>query len=598
MLWGDSDQEHAGANLRQLLSRVARVQRAAGIHLFMVSANSVALDASAARIDVLDWLEPGVLRAIDGGGAELEALVGSFIGDLLEEIELHDSAFDEWLTKARAQLRASFTLAATALLDDDRRQSDRDLQLATSLVRLDPTLEPAHRARIRIHGSRGDLAQCRRAYLDCARTLRSELGVEPAPETTELARQFFEVATAPRLPSLAALRQEPPIAAAAEGPRIALLPPLDPSGDETRRRLSTSLLEELTVGLARYRSFRIIAAHTSLGFATGRDIAPADRSWCDYLVVSAIRPVAGGFALTFRLTEPGSHDVLWASELPLHGDLSALFDRVAERVVSVLAAAVERAQLKLPVAAKDSTAYRLFLEGRRCARSTELPQLRRARQWFAEAVRREGTYAPSLAGLARTRSMEWLVRGAPDESLLLEAVRLADRAIAADEHDARGYREKGFAGLYLRNHDESLASFHAAVLRNPNDADLLVDHADALAHSGNPAPALKEFLCAMELNPSPPPFYYWIGGSINYQLGRYRDALELLQPVKGLPATARIYAACAAQVGDVSAARRHARIVRETFPGFRPDQVWRVVPNRNTADTEHLIEGLVRAGLG
>ena len=63
-------------------------------------------------------------------------------------------------------------------------------------------------------------------------------------------------------------------------------------------------------------------------------------------------------------------------------------------------------------------------------------------------------------------------------------------------------RERGYANLYLRRHDESLQDFSQAVALNPHDADILEGYADSLAHSGDPKQGLNLFHKAIELNPS------------------------------------------------------------------------------------------------
>src|SRR4029078_12815981 len=99
------------------------------------------------------------------------------------------------------------------------------------------------------------------------------------------------------------------------------------------------------------------------------------------------------------------------------------------------------------------------------------------------------------------------------------------------------------------------------VALNPHDADILEGYADSLAHSGDPKQGLNLFNRAVELNPIPPDEYAWTLGSIYYQLGDYRAALQALRPVEDSPATARLLAACNAQPGDLGFARHYTRAV-------------------------------------
>ena len=122
--------------------------------------------------------------------------------------------------------------------------------------------------------------------------------------------------------------------------------------------------------------------------------------------------MSSGVAAAFRLTSTATGAVLWAIELPFDLDnLPALFSRLSHQLIFSLADAIERAELNLPMAAEDATAYRLYLEGRAAMNSSDLPNLRRARNWYRKSIDQYNGFAPAIAGLSRTLSMEWLVRG-------------------------------------------------------------------------------------------------------------------------------------------------------------------------------------------
>ena len=48
-------------------------------------------------------------------------------------------------------------------------------------------------------------------------------------------------------------------------------------------------------------------------------------------------------------------------------------------------------------------------------------------------------------------------------------------------------RELGFAYLYKKRHDDSLAAYERAIELNPNDADILAEMGDAVLVPGSPA---------------------------------------------------------------------------------------------------------------
>jgi DNA-binding SARP family transcriptional activator len=94
-----------------------------------------------------------------------------------------------WVERTRTHLldlrvRALVCLAEVWLARGDFAQAARD---AESIVSLDPYREGAHRLLMRAHVAAGDRASAARAFQACRSRLADDLGVEPAPETIELA---------------------------------------------------------------------------------------------------------------------------------------------------------------------------------------------------------------------------------------------------------------------------------------------------------------------------------------------------------------------------------------------------------------------------
>lgn len=380
-------------------------------------------------------------------------------------------------------------------------------------------------------------------------------------------------------------------------PRILILPPITALTGEAAR-LADAFIEDVTVSLARHRSFTIMAHHT--GRTLGADPAALSHSACvaEYMVTTALKPTSRGVAMTFRVSDTASDEIVSVSEVDWHpDDLTRVFTHLVGRVVRFIADSVESCALRLSPTSGDVSAYRLYLEGRQSLTSIDLPHLRRAKRWFRDASNRCSSYAAPLFGLARATIMEWLIVGMPDDTSLSEAVALADRGLRHDPFDWRGLREKALASLWLRRHDACLELFDGAMLLGPNDADLIADYADALAHCGEPERGLSLHARAVELNPLHPDYYAWIKGSILFQSGRYEESLEALEPISHNPATSRLLAACSAAAGRTAEARAYACTLREVYPDFRADHLWRVSPNRRARDTAHFVDALRLAGV-
>lgn len=620
LLWGDAEPVKANASLRQLLSRTRRALADHDVRLLGFDGESVRLDMRDTDVDLAAFADGDPQRWIEARDpGRLKAWLDLYRGDLMAT-GTTAGPFDDWLLAQREALRERFLAGAGAALDAGAGLGDEDLLALAHRVRLmEPASDPACRAAMRIHGARGGLRVAGRIFAAYRQALEADYGLEPSNRTRELARSLgclppepardggARPATRPQARDTAAPvgLSEGPTGDVARtpargGPRILILPPITLHQDEAALRLAQAFIEDVTVGLSRYRSFTVIAPHTAQ--AMTRDGLDGDlvvRSGADFVVHAALKPTRCGMAMTFRLSELVEHGVVSVSEVDWHPDrLNEVFEHLVRKVVTALVDAIEKTTLLLPLASPETSAYRLFLEGRQCLASIDLPHIRRAKKWFRDALSRAPAYAAPIVGLARATIMEWFVVGMPADGSLAEALRLADKGLEFDPLDWRGLREKALGSLWLRRHDDCLALFEEALALGPNDADLIADYADALAHCGDPEQALDLHQRALDLNPLPPDYYHWIKGSILFQTHRYEAALDTMRPIAGNPATARLLAACAARAGRLEEARDYARTLREVYPDFEADSLWRISPNRRREDTAHFIESLRLAGVG
>jgi len=606
ILWADSDREKANASLRQLIARIHRVEQTSGVVLLSMEGETVALTPNC-RADYADFL-----RAIDRQGGDdtqqgvslrCDALAGLWHGTLLDGRTFGEAALDEWLEARREQMRQRFFEAGRRLLDLEPQPEYAEAQwrLADKILGIDPTEEAAYRSTMRICMMRGERGLGLRIFARCERTLEAELGVAPCSRTMELAARL-RASGATRAPTSVGDGKRPAASGAhavRQMPAIMVLPTNSPGLDEMMAGLASGLAEDITVGLARFRRFTVVAPQITGVIAlkdNRRDIGVSVLD-VDYTVSLSLLPAPHGYRLTVRLSDASNAEVLWGANpeftIATVGDT---FDRLMRLTVRTLVEVIDARQLRI-AGTEQAPAYALCVLGRRLLHKADLQSIRRAKKLFKQALTQIADYAPAIVGIARATSEEWLVRGMVEHDLLKEAVGLAARAAELDPLDGRAMRERGRANLYMRRYDESLEAFDAAIGLNPDDADILSDYADALAHSGEPERGLPFSRKAMELNPSQPDDYVWTLGSIHYQLGEYQTALDALRPMDGNPATARLLSACAAKAGDKDLARRYGKVVRETYPKFEVASVRDIVPNRNRADAEHLIDGLHLAGL-
>ncbi|MBB6018292.1 ATP-binding protein [Deinococcus radiopugnans] len=193
LLWPDTPEAAARNNLVHLIRRVNRL---AGETLLIA--------------DDRVRLSPRV--AVDAA-----ALLGAGAGDpdapgpLLEGVDFDDRPdLADWLLVWRERLdhRQTETLTGRATQQEDAGDLTGALATAQRLLDLNPVSEDAHRRLIRLHYLAGDRPAALRAYRRCVEVLRREIGVDPLPETVQLARAVERAELSPP----AARRRRLPVA--------------------------------------------------------------------------------------------------------------------------------------------------------------------------------------------------------------------------------------------------------------------------------------------------------------------------------------------------------------------------------------------------
>lgn len=593
ILWQSDMSKQRAGSLRQLLARIDRSIPEGLPRLLLATNTDLTFNGEHWDVDITLLCDSAV--TLERPDWEL------LTGELLEGFKAPTIEADERLSVERRRISERRDARIVALLEaPDKRTPDELLSLANLVIAADPAHEVACRTLMQVHADAGDAAAARQAYFRCLSELKTEYGAEPDAVTQALARDLGIIA--PAVPE-AAPRPQPSAADPVGQPRVLILPPETMLSDPLLQRVGRALLEDVTIGLSQQRGFKVIAAHTSIEILSrgqNAEAAPIPQQdlQFDYTVYVTIHGRDDDIYATCRLTKTASAEVLWAIDLPLAMQkINQSFGHLARRIVMTLADTIERRELSDMMHDINPSAYRLYLEGKRLVSKTDLQHLRQARKWFKSALVRHDRFSSAHAGMARVLGMEWLVRGMKDTQLLEEADRSAWFARDSDPNSGRAMRELGFVALYRRRFDDSLDFFAEAQMLNPNDADILADHADALLHDGQSDRALELSLAALKLNPLPPDYYYWNLGGIHFVQENYAKAIEVLDRVKDRPATSRLLAAAHAKNGDSKAAAHYASVVLENFPDFRTEDVWRFVPDRNPEDTRQLIDGLRMAGL-
>ena len=174
VLWGDSSEDRASANLRSTLWRLPRSQgeslvEAADGHVGLAA--HVAVDLWRVEGDRTDEREPLLLA-----------------GDLLPGWD------DDWVAAERERYRQLRLHALEDLCAQQRAQARfaDALRLGLIAVQSEPLRETAHRQVIEVHLAEGNAGEALRQYEAFRRLLHRELGLPPSPAMRRLVDELLD----------------------------------------------------------------------------------------------------------------------------------------------------------------------------------------------------------------------------------------------------------------------------------------------------------------------------------------------------------------------------------------------------------------------
>ena len=187
MLWPDANEAQARTRLRRL---VYTIEQAVGAGILSSDPDRVALVADAVDVDALRFAR-FARRAVamttldDGALIEARAWLPRARRPLLQGIAFGSALFDDWLQTLSIEHETLLARLMERVIDALAKRDEfaSALELAESLVALDPYREPSHVLLMELHARQGHRAAVEAAYTRCADALRAEFGIRPGPAT-------------------------------------------------------------------------------------------------------------------------------------------------------------------------------------------------------------------------------------------------------------------------------------------------------------------------------------------------------------------------------------------------------------------------------
>ena len=598
LLWSESADPKT--SLRQAV-RDVRATLGSTSGFFIAGAQEVSLDLDGIWVDARRAQQ--LARSIRA--PDIDELIELATGDLLEDVDVRDPAFEEWLLVERTRVREQIVRALRAALDASLQARDlaRAEQVARAILGLEPAHEAAHCALMRCHAVRGDMAAVMRQFHACKGLLASHLDLAPAPETqTLLAGLQKDAAASPgaqaRILGPILARQGP------QHPALTIMERPQPAGDNVDASVGSALAAALREAMTRKRWLAVL---DPAGLATPRPAADADQP--HYVVTTAYRRGADRVRFWAELKEASSSRVLWAEHFD-RGLEEQLFDLIDD-LAAVLAQRLD-GEIELAEITRAAQTPIEFLSAYDCLLRAIPLIFKLTPQSFAEADR----FLRQAEGADRQSSMVYAWRcfwyfltigqgWAEDlQTARQELAYLVRRAIELDPANALALSVAGHIAAFIQgDYARALDLFGQSLRLDPNSpygADL---SALTLCYTGNAEEGLRRLQSARGLwEQHQSPGYFRTTACIALSLaGQHEQAVEVgrrtIRENPNFQATYRPLLASLGHLGRVEEAQEHLAGLKRLQPSFSIDWFRANYPRLERDYSVRYIEGLRRAGV-
>ncbi len=345
------------------------------------------------------------------------------------------------------------------------------------------------------------------------------------------------------------------IAARAEQTSLVVLPFVNMSAEPEAAYFSDGITEELMNGLARIEGLRVVSRTSAYSFR-GRELSAREVGEAlsvGFVVEGSVRRSGDRLRMSVQLARAGDDTVLWSERYErVLDDVFAVQDEVTSRIVETIGETLQLGPMagQVPVRhARSLEAYDLYLLGRHHSTQRTETGMRRALEFFEQAITIDPQFAPAYSGIADASALLASWQFANTADMYPRAVAAARKALELDESSAEAHASIGFIKYNWEwDWNGAVRELSRAIELNPNLESAHRWLSGFLAGIGRDSEALPIALRVRALDPASPLPRMNLG-IIHFLAGRYDEAVAEFQQLLAIdPQFARAYAFTAASL--------------------------------------------------
>jgi DNA-binding SARP family transcriptional activator/TolB-like protein len=594
LLWSRLPVDPAHPPLRHAVRRLSEALAPAGKGLLLATRDSLSLRPAAIRTD---------FEQISGATPDRPAALSLLDGELLEDLNGIDPAFDAWLRQQREHLRdRARTVAEAHWLA--RTEPEEIIAASRQLLFVDPGHEAGWRSLMRAHTDLGQLELAGEAFEQCRAALSRAFDTEPAAETRALLAGIRAPEPAP--PPGPSLWDVPRV-----GPRVGVVPITCVGLPESEAFLGSTIAREISSKLSRFFRVVVADADTLARFVrdNGDEAEIRHALGIDYLMSGTIQRDRGRLRASLRLLDlREDNHVVWAERFERPADdLAAAVDNIAAEAVARI-----EPELQLLEATRNPPMPGPHVSANDMIMLSIPPILRMEREGFMRAgenLERGVALEPNFCDVhgwyafwhVLLVSQGW---AADPASALRRGGDLAERAVVLNPVAVRALTIAGLLrALQRRPLSESASLYDRALEVNPNLAMTWALSAVNCYNMGDIAEAERRYETYKLLSPHDRLAFFFDAffAPIHLIKRDYQAAIATGRTVMQLnPAFSAGYKPYLAALGHSRNHQEAASVLRRLLavePNFTIMRFLQTTPIRRRCDREHFVEGLRLAGV-
>ncbi len=286
---------------------------------------------------------------------------------------------------------------------------------------------------------------------------------------------------------------------------IAVLPFADLSPDGDQGYFADGVTEELINRLARLEEVRVAGRASSFAFRSRetRLEEVSERLGVEAVVEGSVRRSGDRLRVTVELTDVASGFQIWSDSYDRTvDDIFAIQDDIATAIFAALQVQLAPEGSRLRAGTSSVRAHDAYLLGLARWHGRTETDLRRALEYFHEAVAEDESYAPAHAGIALTYAVLPAYTDVPTDVAAERGSAAAARALALDAQLAEAHAAIGQIAQALEwNLEAAEMAYRRALEFQPNYATGHQWYAETLIMMGRFVEAERELERAEQLDP-------------------------------------------------------------------------------------------------